>query len=505
MTRKRERPRLFLVFLVTCHSSLVTNSNMKFKDLEDRSLVVLGLGVEGSSTYRFLRGLYPAKMMGLADLAALDRLDRATREMIERDPNVRLHLGADYLSDLGPYEVIIKTPGISELDHAELREAISSGKVMTSHTALFFANCPGRIIGITGTKGKGTTSKLIYSILKAAGFDAHLVGNIGTPPLPLLDQASDATVFIFEMSAQQLESMTESPQIAVLLNVVPDHLDHFKTFENYARAKEQITAHQSERDHLIYNAAYEVPREIAARSRARPVPYSVKDELERGCFIKDNRIACNLDGRGPEPIIHVEEVAETLSEPFNLHNVLPAVAVARLLEVEPAKISEGIKQFKPLEHRFERVGTFREITFYNASIATVPEVTIEHLNALGDRVQTVLLGGHDRQIDFSELGERVIGGEIKTVILFPETGARIWQAIRDRAEGAGKEPPESFFIERGTAAEDAMRQAVEIAYRQTEPGRVCLHSPASPSFGIFKNFKERGELFKRFVKQLGEE
>ncbi|HKY03409.1 MAG TPA: UDP-N-acetylmuramoyl-L-alanine--D-glutamate ligase [Blastocatellia bacterium] len=478
---------------------------MKFKDLEGRSLIVVGLGVEGSSTYRFLRGLYPTKVLGLADLATLDRLDAETRKSIEQDPNVRLHLGAGYLSDLGSYEIIIKTPGISELDHAELQQAIESGKIIQSHTALFFANCPGRIIGVTGTKGKGTTSKLIHSILKAAGFDAHLVGNIGTPPLPLLDKASDETIFIFEMSAQQLESMTESPQIAVLLNVVPDHLDHFKTFENYVRAKEQIAAHQTERDYLIYNAAYEVPRLVASRSKARLVPYSVRDRLERGCFIKENRIACNLDGRGPEPVIAIEEVAETLPEPFNLNNVLPAVAVARLLGVEPARIGEGVKQFKPLEHRFERVGAFREITFYNASIATVPEVTIEHLNALGDRVQTVLLGGHDRQIDFSELGERIVRSEIKTAILFPETGTRIWQAIRDSAAQAGKEPPESFSIERGTAAEEAMRRAVEIAYRKTEPGRVCLHSPASPSFGIFKNFKERGELFKRFVKQLGQE
>lgn len=478
---------------------------MKFREIEDRSLLVLGLGVEGSSTYRFLRGLYLNKMIGLADLATLDALDVATRGMIERDSNTRLHLGADYLSDLGSYEVIIKTPGISELDHAEIQEAVNAGAILTSHTALFFANCPGRIIGVTGTKGKGTTSKLIHSILKAAGFDAHLVGNIGTPPLPLLDKASEATVFIFEMSAQQLESMTESPQIAVLLNVVPDHLDHFKTFENYARAKEKIAAHQTEDDYLVYNAAYEVPREIAARSKARLIPYSVKDQPGRGCFIEGDLIVCNLDGRKPEAVIHIEEVAGTLSEPFNLHNVLPAVAVARLLEVESAKIGEGIKQFKPLEHRFERVGTFREITFYNASIATVPEVTIEHLNALGDRVQTLLLGGHDRHIDFSELGDRIGKSEIKTVILFPETGARIWQAIRDKAADAGGKPPESFFIERGTAAEAAMKQAVEIAYRQTEPGRICLHSPASPSFGIFRNFKERGELFKRFVKQLGEE
>ena len=204
-----------------------------------------------------------------------------------------------------------------------------------------------------------------------------------------------------------------------------------------------------------------------------------------------------------EESVGLDEVSSVLPGSFNLYNVVPAVGVAKLLGLSNGQIIEGIRGFKPEEHRFERVGRFQGITFYNASIASVPEVTIEHLKSLGDDVETMLLGGFDRGMDFGTLAERIVHSKVRTVILFPETGRRIWEAISAWAAGSSSELPQHFFIDGGAGAESAMKEAVRIAYLHTGAGRICLHSPASPSFGVFKNYKERGQLFKRFVRELG--
>ena len=473
----------------------------KLEELETKSILILGMGVEGLSTLRFLRGLFPHKMLGVADLGPLERLDAEIRTVIASDPRLVKNLGEDYLEFLDQYDLIVKTPGISIVRHPEIQRAFEAGK-LTSHTALFFANCPGTIVGITGTKGKGTTSKLIHSMLKAGGLDAHLVGNIGNPPLPLLRQAGESSIFVFELSAQQLETLRQSPHIAVLLNVVPDHLDHFANFENYAQAKQNLARYQTEGDYLIYDPGFPVPRRTAAETRSQLVPCSVEGSLDQGCFVEGGHVICRL-GETAESI-PLDEVSAVLPGSFNLYNVVPAVAVAKLLDLEVGPIVEGIRSFKPEEHRFERVGSFRGITFYNASIATVPEVTIEHLKSLGDDVQTMLLGGFDRGMDFGMLAERIVQSKVRTVILFPETGRRIWEAISTSTAGSSRELPQHFFIDGGAGAESAMREAVRLAYLHTGAGKICLHSPASPSFGVFKNYKERGQLFKRFVRELGE-
>jgi UDP-N-acetylmuramoylalanine--D-glutamate ligase len=223
--------------------------------------------------------------------------------------------------------------------------------------------------------------------------------------------------------------------------------------------------------------------------------------VNRGTFVDGRQIACNVNG-SREEVVDVGELSEVLPGEFNLHNALPAVAVARLFGVDKVSIGAGIRNFKPEEHRFDRVGTFRGITFYNASIATVPEVTIEHLKALGPDVQTMLLGGFDRGMDFGLLARHILESEVRTVILFPETGRRIWEAITSQA--ASTDLPRACFIDKTAGAERAMREAITLAYLHTVPGKICLHSPASPSFGAFRNYKERGELFKRFVAELSE-
>ncbi|HKA55222.1 MAG TPA: UDP-N-acetylmuramoyl-L-alanine--D-glutamate ligase [Candidatus Binatia bacterium] len=465
---------------------------MKLAELRDKSILILGLGREGYSTLRFLRAWFPDKAIGLADQAALAELSAPVQEAVRTDAHVRTHLGGEYLASLPRYDVIIKSPGIPPSLPA-LQQAARAGKCLTSQTAIFFANCPATIIGVTGTKGKSTTASLIRDILLAGARDTHLVGNIGRPPLALLPRARADTLFVCELSSYQLEDLRQSPHIAVLLNVVPEHLDYHGSFARYVAAKQTITRHQSAQDHFVYNAADEISCRVAAETRAQRFPFSLAGPLAPGCFVADGDIVCCSASGRAEAIVKVAEVP--LVGTFNLLNVLAAVAVGKLMGVAAGAMADAVRRFQPLEHRLEFVGTYHGITFYNAAIATVPQATIAHLEALGPDVQTVLLGGYDRHLDFSALGERLAAGQVKTLILFPTTGQRIWDAVCHRRQSAAA-LPQAFFVH-------DMEEAVRLAYRHTEAGKICLLSPASPSFGLFRDYQERGSLFKHYVKQGG--
>jgi UDP-N-acetylmuramoylalanine-D-glutamate ligase len=238
---------------------------------------------------------------------------------------------------------------------------------------------------------------------------------------------------------------------------------------------------------------FPIPREIAAKTQAQRFPFSLKNSLYPGCFVSGSYIVYGSETGEIEEVVRTGDVP--LLGEFNLHNVLAAVSVGKLLQVATDKIASAIRNFQPLEHRLELVGTYLGITFYNASIATVPEATIEHLNTLGQDVATILLGGYDRHLDFSNLANHLLRSQVKTLILFPATGQQIWEAIKVQ-HTVPSTLPQCFFVQ-------DMEDAVRFAYQYTKPGKICLHSPASPSFGIFKDYIDRGNQFKYYVKKLG--
>jgi UDP-N-acetylmuramoylalanine--D-glutamate ligase len=471
---------------------------VKFADLKKQSVLILGLGQEGLSTYRFLRQMFPCQHFGLADRADHDALSPQAKGVLTRNLDTQsVYLGGAYLECLSRYDVIIKSPGIPPTLPV-LQQAEALGKIITSQTALFFANCSGTIIGITGTKGKSTTASLIHAILSAGGLDVRLVGNIGNPPLDIFFETNSKTVFVYELSSHQLEGLRQSPHIAVFLNMMPDHLDYYESFEDYFQAKQNIARYQSEQDYLIYNAESELVSQTATASRARLIPFSSDKMLDTGCFIANDWVSFRGKEDMEDMLEQILRIADVpLPGHFNLQNILAAVATSSLFEVESKHIVSAIRNFQPLEHRFELVGPYRGISFYNASIATVPEATIAHLDTLGSEVQTLLLGGHERHLDFSELARRLMASQVDNLILFPTNGPRIWETIRSQQTEEPTFSPRVFFV-------DSMEDAVRLAYAHTEPGRICLHSPASPSFGLFKDYKERGTLFKDYVRQLGE-
>src|SRR3989339_1142796 len=224
---------------------------MNLNYLKDKNILILGFAREGADTLRFLRKFFPCQVFGLADQKELSSFEPEIRKIAVKNRYLELHFGKDYLKNMGDYDIIIKSPGIPP---KTIKTFLKKGQIVTSQTEIFFDNCPGKIIGVTGTKGKSTTSSFIYQTLKKAGLKAHLVGNIGRPVLAFLNEAEPQSIFVYELSAHQLYTLKKSPHIAVLLNIYPEHLDYYRSFLEYASAKANITKYQTKNDFLIYNS-----------------------------------------------------------------------------------------------------------------------------------------------------------------------------------------------------------------------------------------------------------
>lgn len=410
----------------------------KLQDLENKKILVLGLGREGQDTLNFLKSHFPGKNIDVAD---------------KKQAN-------NYLETINDYDVIFKTPGIP-LSTPEIQAALKRGTDITSQTQLFFDLCPGIIIGVTGTKGKSTTSSLIAHVLRQGGLPVKLIGNIGTPVLSELDHATKQSIFVYELSSFQLQSVHKSPHIAVVLHVASEHLDYHKTTDEYIKAKSHIAKFQEPKNIVIYNAHSPTATSIAKLSSGRKIPYSRNDSLKLNTQLKGE---------------------------FNLDNILPAIEVAKAFGISNQAIQKAIKTFQPLEHRLEYVGRYRGIDFYNDSLSTTPLSAIAAVTALGDKVETIMLGGSERYPDLTDLAKVITESKIKNVILFPDTGKKIWAKIHNNQLN-------HLFT-------DNMQTAVDYAYQHTTKGKICLMSPAAPSFSMFKDYAERGETFKKLVSKL---
>ncbi len=437
---------------------------MKLDELKNKKILILGLGLEGMDTLKFLRKFFSKKALGIGDRLELKNLNSKVRDIIKKDKNLNLHLGEDYLEALKNYDVVIKSPGIQL---RILNSFLKKDQRITSQTEIFFDNCPGKIIGVTGTKGKSTTTSLIYTILKENGFNAYLAGNIGKPMLSLLLTAKPENVYVCELSSHQLLNLKKSPQIAVFLNIYPEHLDYYKDFKEYLLAKSNIACHQKKNDYLVFNSKNKFVSGIAKKSKAKKIPIN---------------------------LIKIKKFDTLLKGNFNIQNIKAAVAVARLFKIKDKNILKSIKSFKPLPHRLEDIGTYKGIKFYNDALSTVPEATMVALDTLGDKVETIFLGGFDRGIDFKNLAKRILKSKIKTLILFQTTGDKIFRQI---IALDSKKKYKAILVQN-------MKDGVEQAFKHTKKGKICLLSTASPSFSLFKDYKEKGDLFKKYVKLYGQ-
>lgn len=418
--------------------------------VESKTLI-LGFGREGKATLSYLKKHSPNQEIGIAD--------QKDRE--------------NYLDALKNYDVIIKSPGIPYLP--EIKESQKLGKTITSATRIFFDKFKGKIIGVTGTKGKSTTTSLIYEVLLRGGINVHIIGNIGKPALDLLDELDEDDVVVFELSSFQLEDLDKSSHIAVITNIYPEHLDHHGDFSNYIKSKNNITAFQSGKDYLIFNEDNPEVRLIAQNSKANKIPFGKNDY------------------KMVEDLVHKDTIP--LLGEFNLLNIVPAIVIGRLFKISDEKIEEAIINFKPLPHRLEFVGEFKGVRFYNDSLSTIPQTTVAALNTLGKNVGTLIAGGYDRGLDFAVLGEVIAKSNVKNLILFPDTGEKIWKAVINRIK--------NIEVRIKHFKTNNMKEAVELAFKHTSPGKIALLSPASSSFNLFKDYADRGSQFRDWVKKLG--
>ncbi len=444
---------------------------------------VIGAGVEGISSAKWL----------IKQGAEVTVLDKKGAE-VQGCKGARLITGENYLANLSAYDIVVRSPGVKR-NLPEILDAEKNGKLITSHTQIFFDLCPAPIIGITGTKGKGTTSALIYEMLKVEGPDAYLGGNIGNPPLEFLDKLTPSSWVVLELSSFQLEDLNKSPHIAVVLMIVPEHLgidsvgtaNYHDSMEDYVSTKRNILRFQKETDYAIVNRDYPPSHESDIYTESRVFQVSREREAsEDGCFTRQGRIIIRKTGK-EETVLEISDVL--LPGKHNLENVCAAVMAADLAGVSIKSIANVLRRFKGLEHRLELVREVRGVRYYDDSFSTTPETAIAAIEAFTDP-EILILGGSHKGSDFTELG-RVISERqnIKAII---GIGAE-WINIKSKIKNQ-----KSKIIEGCQSMEEVVQRASETA----ELGDVVLLSPACASFGMFKNYKERGELFKSAVNSL---
>lgn len=450
-------------------------------EIRGTSVLILGYGREGKSVHRWLRAQYPDMRIGIADKKV--HTDLMSGEMYK---GATVYNGEGYLFHLHEYDTVIRSPGISPY-LPEVAEFVRSGGYMTSATNIFFSIVSGTTIGITGTKGKSTTSSLISHILAASYTDVRLVGNIGVPMLDSIDGMTDDTVFVLELSSHQLFDCRYSPHISVILGIVSEHLDYYPDFLSYANAKGNITNHQSERDFVVYNPKHTFVRGLVEKSKATSIRYGGLSSEGLNTYLKDGIVVVKDNGK-EVPVISLSDVPLL----GNVENVLAAITVAHCMHVPAPTMAAAITPFQSLPHRLEFVGEYRGVRFYNDSLATIPQATVHALEALGPGVATLIVGGFDRGLDYTELGAYLRGHAIPTVLLFPDTGEKIWSSIGQVQEGV----MQKFAV-------NSMEEAVRLAYEHTPKGNICLLSPASASYNMFRDYEDRGNQFKEWVRKLG--
>ena len=431
---------------------------MKLSEFKNKKILIVGRGIEGKAVEKYLR----LHLEGIK-LDVVDQKD-----------------GDDYLNLQRNYNIAIKSPSVNP-------ELITIP--YTTATNIFLSNVKGKTIGVTGTKGKSTTTTLIYKMLGKQKLDVHFGGNIGQSPLDFIDNLNDNSWTVLEMSSYQLKDLKISPHIAVVLMISSEHLDYHKTLEAYVDAKRNILRFQTALDFAVINKDYPASHESDNYTAGQIFRTSREGEVNNGCFVKGNIVWFSNDGK-KEKIIETKKIK--LLGRHNLENVCAASCAAILAGVSIVNIVKILEEFSGLEHRLEFVGKKNEVLFYNDSLATIPEAAIEAMEALPD-TETLIAGGYDRGLNFAALGQYLSKGQIKTLILFPPTGERIWKEVCKFTSKENR--PEKFDVR-------TMKQAVRIAAAEALPGKIVLLSPASASFGIFKDYKDRGNQFKEEVGKL---
>lgn len=436
-----------------------------------KNIAILGFGREGKSTYNFIR-------KHLKDMH-LTIIDKNTIEI--DDQNIKLVTGENYLDNLDQYDLIIKSPGISlkDIDCSKFIDKI------TSQLELLLEVDRENIIGITGTKGKSTTTSLMYEVLRRQKDEVYLLGNIGIPVLDSIEDYTPNSTLVIEMSSHQLEFVKHSPHIAVILNLFQDHLDHAGSLEHYHNNKMNIFKYQTKDDYAIYSDDNEYLNKKMQEFDIKSIKYNVRFDNEN---VFGNAVRTN----GKDVFINNElvykDAERKLIGDHNLKNIMFVLTISKILNLDLEKAKEVILSFKGLKYRMEYIGTYHDIKYYNDTIATIPDATENAVKAIKD-VDTLIFGGLDRGIDYREFIEFLKDSTIKNLICMPSTGTKIGRLLEEVSN-------------KNIKYADNLEEANKLALQYTTPGMSCLLSPSAASYEYFKNFEEKGAAFEKIVKKM---
>ena len=429
-------------------------------------IAIIGYGLQGASSYKYWR-----------DGNSITICDQ--NEIKDPPRDVELRIGEDHLKNLNDFDLIVRSPSVHPRDIISANGEQIKDKI-TTNTNEFFKVCPSKnIIGVTGTKGKGTTSSLITKMLEAGGKKVHLGGNIGTPPLEMLEAGiNESDYVVLELANFQLIDLKYSPHIAVCLMVVPEHQDWHEGMEEYVTAKKQLFIHQTPSDIAIYYSDNEISKDIASSGEGVKIPYFENP----GANINNELVV--IDGR---TICRTDEVK--LLGRHNLQNICAAVTATWQIDQNTEAIKQVTTSFTGLDHRLELVRELNGVKYYDDSFATTPESAIVAIEAFKDP-KVIILGGSDKGAEYIKLANTVAGGNVKHAVLIGDTAKSIEQALKN--EG---------FSDYSFGSKD-INEIVGLCKEKSSPGDVVLLSTGCASFGIFKDYKDRGEKFKKAAQEL---
>lgn len=463
---------------------MIRDPSAFFESLKSKKVAVIGIGVSHTDLIRLL----------LKKGISVTVLDKRSSEALGEDfhllseEGAAFRLGENYLAGLTDFDLVFRTPGMYFLS-PELTRAREAGVAVVSEMEIFFDLCPCRLYAVTGSDGKTTTSTLISEFFKAEGRTVHLGGNIGKALLPIIEEIKPDDICVVELSSFQLISMRQSPDVAVVKNVTPNHLDVHKDMEEYIDAKKNILLHQNGLSRSVLNLDNDITAEMAPLVRGELSWFSMKAIPDRGTYLDSEGYLCRREHGISGRVLHKDTIR--IPGMHNVENMLTAIAAVKD-EVSDESIRKVAREFGGVEHRLEFVRELDGVRYINSSISSSPSRTIADLNAL-EQKPVVIAGGYDKKVPYTPLAP-VLCRRAKAVVLLGATGPKIEAAVL-----ADPSYPDSGLQ---LVHASSMEEAVAIARTLAVPGDIIALLPASASFDLYRNFEERGRHFKRIVNEL---
>ena len=456
------------------------------KEVSNKRIAVIGLGVSNLPLIDYFKNLGSA--ITVFDNNEEEKIDKSILEDL-KNKDIRGYFGKDALKNLIGFDYIFRSPSCMP-STPEIEKEVSRGAILTSEIEKVVELSPSHIIGITGSDGKTTTTSLVYELLKNAGYKCFLGGNIGTTLFTQIKDMKPEDYVILELSSFQLIDMKISPEISIVTNITPNHLNVHKDYQEYIDSKKNIYLHQNENGILVINKDNDITKEFYKDAPGKVRFFSHKEILDNGVIFdeKDKTIKICDDGVRKH-ILRQKDML--LKGEHNCENACAAIS-AILGLVKEDTIIDTIKNFAGVEHRLEFIREINDIKWYNDSIGTSPTRTIAGLNSFDEKI-VLIAGGYDKHLDYTPIGKPIVDN-VSKLILMGDTAEKIYDAVKNELDKQSKTMP----IYRCSTLEEVAQKAKEIA----EQGEIVLFSPASASFDMFKNFAERGTKFKEIVNSL---